>query len=197
MNNMITGIILGLSLYLVGAVTQPVRTPVPEPPKKEFKTCEERILYRLNFYSELLVKLKVPYIWGGFWGTLGVDCSGYLYWVCKMAGLPVKRTTSFRMWLDKGSWPGERVFVKIDEHDRIRFPDVLFWTYGAKRPFGHTAIAVLNAIDKQGKRTVLFREASSSKKIVKDTEMKKGDYRWVRLEGFIILDLTPGFDCEK
>jgi hypothetical protein len=194
MNRALLGIILGLSIFLVANASQPP-TYVVEPPKKEFKTCEERILYRLDFYSKLLVEYHVPYVWGGFWGLLGVDCSGYMYWICHMAGLPVKRTTSYRMWLDKGSWPGERVFVKLDELDRAQFPNLVFFTYSAKRPKGHTALVVLNAIDNKGRRTVLFREASSSRKIVKDTEMKKGDYRWVRVEGFLILDLTPGFNC--
>lgn len=195
MNNAVTGVLLGLSLFLVTAVESP-QAPRPTPPKIEFKTCVEHILYRLNYYSELLVRMKVPYVWGGFWGLLGVDCSGYIYWICKKAGLPVHRTTSHRMWLDRGSWPGERVLVKLDDHyDNVEFPDILFWTYG-KRPYGHTAIIVLNALDNNGNRRILFREASSSKKFVKETLMSKGDYRWIRLEGFIVLDLTPGFDCE-
>lgn len=192
---MLNGIMLGLALFLVAHASVPSK--LPEPPKKESRTCEENILYRLDFYSKMLVELRVPYIWGGYWGKLGVDCSGYMYWICHMAGLPVKRTTSYRMWLDKGSWPGERVFVKFNELERAQFPNVAFFTYDVKRPFGHTVLVVMNALDKQGRRTILFREASSSAKIVKDTEMKQGDYRWVRVEGFIVLDLTPGFDCKR
>jgi len=195
MKKALLGVMLGLSIFLVAHASQIPNDPIPNPAQIQFKTCEERILYRLNFYSELLVKYKIQYVWGGFWGILGVDCSGYMYWICHMAGLPVKRETSLRMWLDKGAWPGERVLVKFDAHDRAQFPDLLFWTYDPKRPKGHVALVIMNAEDKNGHRTVLFREASFSKKIVKETEMKQGDYRWVRLEGVLVLDLTPGFKC--
>jgi len=190
---MFTGIMIGLSLYLVAQASVPAK--VPEPPKKEFKTCEENILYRLNFYSELLVKLSVPYIWGGYWGTLGGDCSGQTYWVCHMAGLPVHRTTAARMWLDKGLWPGERVFIKVNEQDIAKFPDLLFWSY-KPRKFGHVAFTVWNATDEKGRRTILFREASFSKMIFKETEMKEKDGRWINLVGVLVMDLTPGFKCE-
>jgi len=191
---MINGVMLGLALYLVAHASVP--TKVPEPPKKEFKSCEERILYRLNFYSEMLVRLQVPYVWGGYWGPLTGDCSGQTYWICHMAGLPVHRTTAYKMWLNKGSWPGQRVFVKLNEQDIAQFPSLLFWTYDTKRPFGHVALTVWNATDSKGRRTILFREASFSKKIFKETEMKKGDVRWEKLVGILILDLTPGFKCE-
>ena len=195
MNKFITGVLLGLSLYVVAQAATP--TQIPEPPKKENLSYEENILYRLDFYSRLAVIVKTPYVWGGSKDLKALDCSGYIYWICHKAGLPYKRTTSLRMWLDHGSWPGERVLVKFDARDRAQFPDLLFWTFSVKRPAGHTALVILNAEDKKGNRTILFREASSSKKIVKETEMKTGDYRWVRLEGILILDLAPGFKKKK
>jgi len=159
----------------------------------KLKTAEERILCRLNFYSEMLVKLGPPYVWGGFWGILGGDCSGQIYWICRRAGLPVTRTTSLKMWLNKGAWPGERILAKAGAHEKAQFANLGFIDYSKDRPRGHVVFIVLNAEDKNGKRIILFREASSSKKIFKETIMRKGDYRWVRLYGIISLDLTPGF----
>ena len=183
MNNALTGIMLGLTISLVGMASQPGEIPRPKgvPQYAQLTNCEDRILYRLNFYSELLVQRQAPYVWGGLWGLLGGDCSGQIYWICKMAGLPVKRTTSFRMWLDKGSWPGERVLVKAGALERAQFPDLGFLTYSPKRPRGHVVMVILNALDKDGNQRILFREASSSKKIFKETAMKKGDYRWVQV----------------
>lgn len=195
MRKALLGIMLGLSIFLVAHASQVPSDPIPNPAKKEFKTCEERILYRLNFYSDLLTRLKSPYIWGGFWGTWGGDCSGQIRAICHYAGLPYPRVTSLQMWLNKGAWPGKRVFVKLDEHDIAKFPDLLFWTYDAKRPYGHVAMTVWNATDDKGRRTILFREASFSKKYFKETEMKDKDGRWVKLVGILILDLSPGFEC--
>jgi hypothetical protein len=196
MKKALLGVMLGLSIFLVAHASQIPSDPIPNPAKIQFKTCEERILYRLNFYSELLVKYKVQYVWGGFWGLLGIDCSGGIYWICHMAGLPVHRTTSLQMWLNHGSWPGERVLVKAGASDRAEFPNIGFFTFSPKRPKGHVMLVILNATDKNGNRKILFREASSSQKIFKETEMKTGDYRFVRFEGIIVLDLTPGFKCD-
>lgn len=38
--------------------------------------------------------LGVKYVWGGSSPTQGLDCSGFLYWVQKMAGSSVERLTS-------------------------------------------------------------------------------------------------------
>lgn len=197
MNNVLTGIMLGLTISLVGMVSQPVTAPKPHTPYHQLSSCEEKILYRLNFYSELLVQRKVPYVWGGSFGLLGGDCSGQIYWICKMAGLPVKRTDAFKMWLDRGSWPGEIVYAEAGAFERAQFPDIGFITFSPKRPKGHVILVVLNGLNEDGKRQILFREASSSKKIYREYIMKKGDYREVRFEGILILDLTPGFECES
>lgn len=192
MGKVVLGFVLGCFLFLLAHAEPRV---LPAPPEQDFKTCEEMILYRLNFYSELYVKWRMPYKWGGSSPATSFDCSGFVYDVCKRSGLPVKRTTSYRMWLDKGSWPGERVFVKFNAHDEAVFPDLVFFTFSSARKFGHVGLVVINATDKNGRRSILFREASSSQKVLKETEMRDGDYRWIRVEGILILDLTPGFVC--
>ena len=194
MFKVLLAIVLAMLVFVTTGLAETV-VKKADPPIycSKLKTAEERILCRLNFYSEMLAKLGPPYVWGGFWGILGGDCSGQIYWICRRAGLPVTRTTSLKMWLNKGAWPGQRILAKAGAHDKAKFANLGFFDYSKKRPRGHVVFIVLNAEDKNGKRMILFREASSSKKIFKETIMKQGDYRWVKLYGILSLDLTPGF----
>lgn len=192
---MLIGLVIALSV--IGTTnTANKKVEVYQSPLKcsSYEKAEDRILCRLNYYSELLVKLAPKYIWGGFWGLLGGDCSGQVYWICKMAGLPVNRTTSLRMWLDKGGWPGERILVVAGAHEKAQFATLGFFDYSKTRPRGHVVFVVFNTEDKNGRRQILFREASYGKKIFKETIMKEGDYNWVHLHGILIMDLTPGFE---
>lgn len=192
MKNLLIGMAIALSMSTITNIDEhkecnpPINCTVAE-------RLEDRILCRLDYYSGLLVELAPTYIWGGYWGILGGDCSGQTYWICKMSGLPVNRTTSLRMWQDEGGWPGERVLAIADAHDRAKFGNLGFFDFSKKRPRGHVVFIVLNAMGQDGKQRILFREASFSKKIFKETIMKSGDYRWVRLHGILQLDLTPGF----
>lgn len=100
------------------------------------------------------------YIWGAkgeeLNGKLLVDCSGLIYHVLHISGLPYKRTTAFRIRHGMDGYIGKDI-----ELDSVEELDLPFWTWKdtPKREFGHVGIFAL------GKDSGLMEvtHASSSK----------------------------------
>lgn len=176
MNSVVLGITLALSLFLITAIKQP--------------SVEQKAIDRINYYTEILLKKRVPYVWGGYWSIFGFDCSGGIATILKLAGIGgYPRTTAFRMWL---IWPHKKKIIsKVDIWKEARFPNVLFFTYPNKvspRPFGHVAWYRRN----NNPKAMVMAEASSSAGYFKETEIKRGDARDKAIVGLMVLNLTPG-----
>jgi hypothetical protein len=178
MNNMWLGISLAIALFIVTNTSSIV------------PTAEERI----QFYVNYLLQLAPPYVWGGYWGILGGDCSGQVAWVLKMSGIGgYPRTTALRMWL---MWPHKKKIVNNTEMwQSAKFPNIGWYTFPTKktpRPYGHVWIV----LDNDGNK-LDFAEASSGKGYFKKTCMTKGDSRDKYWVGVMELNLTPGFTKEE
>lgn len=105
------------------------------------------------------------YVWGAAGnernGVLEVDCSGLIFHVFKLSGVPVKRSTSFRMRHGLDGWLGKD--VSIDDCDHL---DLCFFTWKgqeAARPFGHVGFL---AEDNKSKLLEITHASGSAKKIV-------------------------------
>lgn len=91
---------------------------------------------------EIVKNSKTAYIWGGVGGVkdgvIGLDCSGLIFYLYKKSGIPVKRSTAFRMRYGMDGWAGRDVSLDdVDAHD------LPFWTWKGSektRPFGHVGI---------------------------------------------------------
>ena len=91
---------------------------------------------------DIIKSKKTAYVWGGIGeeknGIIGLDCSGLVYYLYRQSGIPVKRSTAFRMRHGLDGWIGNDVVLdNVDAHD------LPFWTWRgqeAKRPFGHVGI---------------------------------------------------------
>ena len=91
---------------------------------------------------EIIKSSKTAYVWGGVGGekngVIGLDCSGLIFYLYKQSGIPVKRSTSFRMRHGLDGWVGNDVAL-----DDVEAHDIPFWTWKgqeAKRPFGHVGL---------------------------------------------------------
>lgn len=175
MNHALLGICLGITFFLVATTSS---TPIPP------------ILERLKFYTDLLVKVAPPYVWGGNWGVLGGDCSGQTQAIFTLSGLKLPRLTSLAMW--NGGWPGMRYSIAEGAREECDFPHLIFFTW--ERPAQHVGIVRWNKLADK-KRQIMFAEASSNKKTYyyKETLIKQGDNRWNHTAGILAVDLTPGF----
>lgn len=90
----------------------------------------------------LIKSKKTAYVWGGVGneknGVLQLDCSGLVAYLYKQSGIPVKRSTAFRMRHGLDGWVG--VDVTLDDVDAHDLP---FWTWKGSegtRPFGHVGL---------------------------------------------------------
>lgn len=104
------------------------------------------------------------YVWGASGdnnidakAVLNVDCSGFIAWLYRQSGIPVKRSQSLRMRMGLDGWLGKD--ITIDDADHL---DNIHWTWKGQektRPSGH--IGVLS----EDPRTKLIEavHASSSK----------------------------------
>lgn len=100
------------------------------------KTIEKNI--------NMIKSRSTAYVWGGAGsekdGVLQFDCSGLVTYIFRQSGIPVRRTTSFRMRHGLDGWISKE--VDIDDCDHL---DLLFWTWRgqeATRPFGHVGMLV-------------------------------------------------------
>jgi len=192
-----TVIIVGVSVYF--AFSQPNLvssfnsrdTILPELSHSLNKTDIEINQYlidvtgRLDYWTTFLEKLGPPYNWGKALGPSGGDCSGQLYWVAHKSGLPFLRTTSLQMWY--GAWPG----VQVKDWYKSEFPNLVFFTFTSKRPFGHVGVVRKNEYPSY----LVFSEASQGFNAFKRTTMSRGPTtREKSVVGVKILDLTVGFD---
>ena len=106
----------------------------------------------------VLLSQKTAYVWGGVGGikngVIGLDCSGLIYYLYKKSGIPVKRSTAFRMRHGLDGWIGDDIVLNDAEAH-----DLPFWTWKgqeAKRPFGHVGIFY------EGSRSKLLEAMHSS-----------------------------------
>jgi hypothetical protein len=117
------------------------------------------------------------HVWGGAGteknGKQQFDCSGYLYYVYFTSGVPVKRTTAYRMRLNLDNWEGKD--INIYDVDDL---DIPFWSWrnSPNRPFGHVGIIL---IGKKSKILEITHASGSKKKVVMHP-----------LEGIFIRDLS-------
>lgn len=91
---------------------------------------------------DIIKSKKTAYVWGGVGGekngVIGLDCSGLIFYLYKQSGIPVKRSTAFRMRHGLDGWVGNDVAL-----DDVEAHDIPFWTWKgqeAKRPFGHVGL---------------------------------------------------------
>ncbi|WP_017379282.1 C40 family peptidase [Paenisporosarcina sp. TG-14] len=106
-----TGLRIGQKLSIGGSgEVSPVAAPSPVP-------APAKPVAGSSFYQKLLNVAKplqgIPYVWGGS-TTSGFDCSGYIYYVLKQAGLDVPRTNTTgydaRSYDISNPVPGDLVF---------------------------------------------------------------------------------------
>lgn len=117
------------------------------------------------------------YVWGAKGeekdGIQKFDCSGYLHFCFFTSGVPVKRSTAYRMKLGLDNWEGK----DIDIYD-AKDLDIPFWSWrtSPNRPFGHVGMIL---IGKKSKLLEVTHASSTKKKIVMHP-----------LEGVFIRDLA-------
>lgn len=112
-----------------------------------------------------------PYKWGSESPHKGgLDCSGAIYYVLKVNGKPIPRTTARKMYFLLGT---------EDKHwSKSKETDLIWFTFSNDRPFGHIGMVDSN-------HTVW--QATSSKG-VRNTKMSDGNY-WDRL-----FEVTKGLE---
>ena len=154
---------------------------------KEIDKYLKEVTGRMDYWTGRLERLAPAYVWGGFGVGKGGDCSGQMYWVCHMSGLPFIRTTALQMW--NGAWPGK----VIKSWEKSKFPNLIYFTFSEKRPSGHVGIIRANHYPNY----LIFAEASSTAKVFKRTTLTKGSSHDKSVTGIQELDLTVGFDTLK
>lgn len=153
---------------------------------------ENHIIQRMDYYTRLFIKLGVPYVWGGNFGILGMDCSGGIETVLRYSGVGhFPRVSAYDMWL---TWYLKKKWTKNEDiWDNMKFPRVIWFTFppakGKKiRYFGHVAWS--RGKTKNGEMSIA--EASSSAKYFKETIRPKGSVHDKSLVGLGELNLLPG-----
>lgn len=141
---------------------------------------------RMNYWTTMLERKAPAYVWGGV-GMSGGDCSGQVYYICHMSGLPYLRSTALMMW--NGAWPGKVTKSWKD----AQFPNLIYFTFTANRPSGHVGLVRTNHYPNY----LIFAEASSTANSFKRTIMDPATGRGKSLTGIQVLDLTVGFDTKK
>ena len=150
-------------------------------------------LKNIDERCSFLEKLAPPYIWGGFWGLLGGDCSGQTYYVFN-PDFPGKRTTAYRMWLGYGNWGTDNVKGSMNSFKVAQFPNQIYFNYGGKTA-SHVGTVrkptdkEIEEAKKRGKKFIVFAEASSSSRYFKRTIIYEGDARYKAILGIKILDI--------
>jgi cell wall-associated NlpC family hydrolase len=72
----------------------------------------------------------------------GLDCSGYVFWAGRKAGIPgIRRTTSFDMGHGGSGWLGDTLLGGLRD---AKSTDIVFWTLSKDRPFGHVGVLLHN-----------------------------------------------------
>jgi hypothetical protein len=94
-----------------------------------------------------VVDKSPKYVWGGSESIeKGLDCSGFLFYVARKAGLLVSRTTALNMSRGMCGWH----FDTIELRDAQEL-DIWWWTFsdkpGASRPNGHVGISFKHTKD--------------------------------------------------
>jgi hypothetical protein len=154
----------------------------------------EQKLANIDQRCTLLEKLAPVYIWGGYWGLLGGDCSGQMYSILS-PDFPGKRTTAYRMWIGYGNWGNKNnIEGSVEGFNKGKFPDLVFFNYQGKMA-SHVGMwrektkEEEEQATKLKKETKVFAEASSSSHYFKRTTMVKGDGRYKAILGIKKLDL--------
>ena len=126
---------------------------------------------------DIILAKSTLYVWGGAGaeknGKQQFDCSGYLHYVYFTSGVPVKRTTAYRMKHGMDNWEGKD--INIYDVDDL---DIPFWSWrnSPNRPFGHVGVIL---IGKKSKLLEITHASGSKKKVVMHP-----------LEGVFIRDLS-------
>jgi|WetSurMetagenome_2_1015567.scaffolds.fasta_scaffold641869_2 hypothetical protein len=168
MNNAVLGISLALSLFIISSVSNEFDVS-----KYDVTTVEGRIKY----YCDLLVFRAPPYVWGGFFGLLGSDCSGSTNWVYQTAGVGVKRETARGMWLGRGGWGINNTEGIEETIKQAKFPNPIFFSY--KKEDDHVGIT---------KDVPIFYEASFSAGKYKETSLLDLK-RYKKIHGYKVVPL--------
>jgi hypothetical protein len=153
---------------------------------------KDMYLKNIDERCSFLERLAPPYVWGGYWGLLGNDCSGGMYDIVSQSK-PVKRTTAFRMWLGYGNWGTHNIEGSRDGFENGKFPDLVFFNYGGKMAshvgmWREKTAEEMAQSAKLKKDTKMFAEASSSSRYFKRTMVVKGDGRYKAMLGTKKLD---------
>jgi hypothetical protein len=150
-------------------------------------------LRNIDQRCNLLERLAPPYIWGGYWGLLGGDCSGQVYSIVS-PDFPGKRTTAYRMWLGYGNWGTNNIEGSYEGFEKGSFPNLVFFNYQGKIA-SHVGIWRIKNKDEEErsnklkKETKVFAEASSSSRYFKRTLIVKNDSRYKAILGTKKLNL--------
>jgi hypothetical protein len=168
MNNAVLGISLALSLFIISSVSNDFDVS-----KYDVTTVEGRIQY----YCDLFVARKVPYVWGAFW-PWAADCSGASYSEYSLAGVGVKRETARGMWLGRGGWGINNIEGIEETIKQGKFPNPIFFSY--KKDDDHVGII---------KDIPVFYEASSSSGFYKETSLLDSK-RYKKIHGYKVVPLV-------
>lgn len=105
--------------------------------------------YKKSFMRQIeFALIKNPaYVWGGTSIEEGADCSGILFACAQSAGLPVLRTTAYRMARGLDGWKSVLVaidYVKWEDGDvqdaNAEEGDLIWWTFTSERIDGHVGV---------------------------------------------------------
>lgn len=118
-------------------------------------TKKQALCVELELYYSYENKTK--YVWGGTDLARGADCSGSLFRACRRCGVPVLRTTSYRMLSENASgWEGAEIGIE----DAYPGATLTGFTLKSSRPLGHIGMAV----DYYRQNQIKFFHMSSSRK---------------------------------
>ena len=95
-----------------------------------FAVSKKEKPFHIRLRKAILLVEGTPYKWGGE-SLRGVDCSGSIYLIYKLAGKPIPRTNARKMYALYG----------MNHHYRkSKEFDLVWWTFSPRRPYGHIGI---------------------------------------------------------